>query len=1491
MAKVDLSIKSKQIFGKYLPSVYINRILVYKSKDEETGMSLEDGDYEFDCYLTINFTKGETIAGERYLGPDETTWEGGEDTDKAIGDYILHNLDELYLYGWFSAFEELNDALKKDNLNLQDMFFAFDSPGYDELTSDHPSFPYIMAVMFNLYAYGLDLDGGATWDSVRPEELDDYSPEEVYAIITSNYVDLDSYEKRDIFLDFWGKKTSTDIMPDTTGPWSDDDGTEHTACFLVHFLDYTLALLTEAGSAMGDVPTSADGALPQRHIVYYKIPLKDLVGTIEDPSTWKSFITTSGTRDLEGNEIFQIQNILLKFKVKYEVSDHSSFGAGYLPYQTRLDMMKKVFTLFTVGVDNDTLTTTNHTFYNKNFGDITWEHVLKYNEVPNKEETIFVEAVSEAPYYDVPIQTFDGRYFKPEPVSHQDVVDSINSLIAEHEPNAASDSVLKTNIDNLKSVLETKYNSKDLLPTLQLYRHTFRPKSTGTKSGTFYNDFSPLLNVLNGTVGIQVRLRKKRIYNTRVTDLRGSDYENIYIPAWPNYPYRFNDEESADELTGYVGPLYTGDPDGSGRPSTPGGADPQYYLGNDYIPRAWLKLARSSVLVYPSQGGQSDFYEFLAEGNPFFGRIWEDIRAATLLSYGSETWMDDEGEVYTTIDDTSMITWDEILEIYRRGNTTRTPEAIRMPNDLYADYVVKNRGTFFFDWEKALHTQSNLSHVFDLSRLQRIMHLTVPYKYFKVKDIRFIRKELTLDASYGGDGYEDPETKADANEELMMMTLTMDTDKDYPVGARFYHFSTENEDAGGKSYGYPYVYTFDNYTNEWYGEMLGQHLTQDIIGSSGMPIYDYGATYVDMTAYEGMTGESLEGGSHDYYTKAGTRKWEAWFTTGGDDTVDVEHEGHLGTGAGWEDTYKRFNITAVESEMRALEVKDTSYVKFVNFDVFNKPEAMLRQYNPYVVGGGEDVPTTVLNLDNGKKVKEGYRIMAFEFQDFMDDDVAYYNTYAHEYEDAPGADYTVATGEDDFWATRMEKLQTRSKTDEATSEYYIKIRVEDRSLEFFVSEMLPDLKKVYDAFILEYYSLAQEVCSYNNVAEEYNKFFTDAIWEIESGVAEAGGISESGFACLLAVVYYNAWRELLYKSFSKKATEEASATPEARAIELMMEENRIMGNKIMPPNGTLDQLEEFKINFSTLINLCVPQGDYEESAIPGLEDWGGSYDLRSAGYTHHPVYDRMLQLCGWDADDDDGIDWTTTGMTTSVTEEDRYDSGVIPMLQNIMDNVTDLTFWNSIPIIDLAETNKGRGGNGTIAGDLQLADELAFSIIGEPEIPQEEEEQPESGNEAEGEESANPDGPPPPPSDGNDDTPAKASETSNPVETMDTEGVIYKEPTDQFASLAGQIKSAAQAGILDHAGWATLLQHLGTETDKWWSSGKAVNTETVSTWIFSYLDQKGSKITTGPAIAKIVSISSAYSVYADAWYTWATGGGTPTSTLGARMKSQYPLYI
>ena len=59
----------------------------------------------------------------------------------------------------------------------------------------------------------------------------------------------------------------------------------------------------------------------------------------------------------------------------------------------------------------------------------------------------------------------------------------------------------------------------------------------------------------------------------------------------------------------------------------------------------------------------------------------------------------------------------------------------------YADTVVENKGIFFFDYEKALHTHSKLSYVISPWKIERYLGLHVPWSYFQVKEVRLIRRE------------------------------------------------------------------------------------------------------------------------------------------------------------------------------------------------------------------------------------------------------------------------------------------------------------------------------------------------------------------------------------------------------------------------------------------------------------------------------------------------------------------------------------------------------------------------------------------------------------------------------------------------------------------------------------------------------------------------------------------------------------------------------
>ena len=64
--------------------------------------------------------------------------------------------------------------------------------------------------------------------------------------------------------------------------------------------------------------------------------------------------------------------------------------------------------------------------------------------------------------------------------------------------------------------------------------------------------------------------------------------------------------------------------------------------------------------------------------------------------------------------------------------------------------------------------------------------------------------------------------------------------------------------------------------------------------------------------------------------------------------------------------------------------RTNSYLRFQNFDVMATREyAQLKGFQPY-----EDFSDTY-----GRGPLDGYRVLTFEYRDFMDDDVAYYNTW------------------------------------------------------------------------------------------------------------------------------------------------------------------------------------------------------------------------------------------------------------------------------------------------------------------------------------------------------------------------------------------------------------------------------------------------------------------------------------------------------------------
>ena len=104
MPKINLSVRSDRIFGKYLPSVYIKRVIV---DYEQSDSGLVETTTKFDMELSINFTKDPSFGALALAD---------------VRDWMTEGLDGLYLYTWLSPHKTLNARLEQKKLNLLDLF-------------------------------------------------------------------------------------------------------------------------------------------------------------------------------------------------------------------------------------------------------------------------------------------------------------------------------------------------------------------------------------------------------------------------------------------------------------------------------------------------------------------------------------------------------------------------------------------------------------------------------------------------------------------------------------------------------------------------------------------------------------------------------------------------------------------------------------------------------------------------------------------------------------------------------------------------------------------------------------------------------------------------------------------------------------------------------------------------------------------------------------------------------------------------------------------------------------------------------------------------------------------------------------------------------------------------------------------------------------------------------------------------------------------------
>jgi hypothetical protein len=1144
MPKINLKVNSDRAFGKYLPSVYIDRIIV-SNPILDSGVS-DAGQVTFQVKLAINFT-----------------FDGKDKSVDNVSDWIDEHLKDLYLYAWISPHATLNKALENKNLNLKDLFNAYEDVDASTFTSDKPVYKLVVPEMIesfvnkhiDYFEEGYGKNGGhEIMDSILEDSGGSLTDGLKTLYYFSDHIDLrGSVNQRDSIMNslFYGHGAGGTGEVNMSGPWdaAGEDLPETLTWSKGSFEPYDSPLFADAGSiydtfrgseaerqtliteyytdpyynyswfssndlmringaswldsgASASGGTVSDGVYETSGVpdgesfmkanlskflpfyaydsesdnhVYEKVKLTDLLGSGDTGQLIKREVY-----DDKGNEIIQITDISLDF-----IYDSSSSVNDFLL------MVPKLFFIATVGLDVDVVGEIaggtslgaygGAGIFNNYFGGITFETILTNGSTDDSFSEIFVEAETGAPYDGIPLQALSGKYYAEEPISRSQIINSLGSVIAKYKKENTKDSALLQNINNLQYLLTVYKDSTNLFSEFKRYQKTYPIKSQTAASGRFYNEIVNEMVQFSKKISLQKEVTKKIILNSIVIDLRDTQF----ITTSPT----FSDPSTAFD-TGYFSAADVGDGTGTLFDSsvTDATATAAFESGvgipirleeysDDYIPRMWMSFSRRTRMTSPDLDGT------MAGITNFVGSDYNDLLADYLDKEASYFFADDPGSGVSS----DVLSMAEILTEWEYHTSNRAEMfSDRTGHEIPVDvnFVCENKGFFFFDWEKALHTQSRLAKVLTISKLHRFFGLAVPYKFFDVQNVTMVRVEPEIQIRSVGD---------------------------------------ELEDYGDMDV-YPY------YTSV-------MHMDMDYSSDTGAPYSDYSTHFI---ARSTMSDDGLIDGD-------GVTQW--MFGDYGMPRVKIINED------GEEGSY------------------NSAYLKFINFDV----AASNKDYR--LEGYGRFSPYEDIALQKGYKIRDGYRLMCFKFRDYMDDDVAYYNTI---YDD------------DD---SRHEALQEINPRKNSYTPYNIRIVVKDRSLRFFVQEFVSLLFDTY-AELVEYYSFAEDICSYNNITGVFNQFFIDA-------AIERYATSDTK-PWIKAAFIINSCRQLFFQEF----TAGTDTTTESNIIY----ETVTMVNKFSPEKGTLESLQQFVSEYKRFLMYFSPAvGEMDDIPVDSPPD--------------ALIYDRIQAIC------------------------------------------------------------------------------------------------------------------------------------------------------------------------------------------------------------------------------------------------------------------------
>jgi len=167
----------------------------------------------------------------------------------------------------------------------------------------------------------------------------------------------------------------------------------------------------------------------------------------------------------------------------------------------------------------------------RNIGDITYESIFVDGQVDTEPKVAYID--EEGVYFDeVPLMALNAEYYKPESVTHAEIIDKFNIILSSFDPDPETEIELSGVIDSISYALSVYGEDADILQQLNRIREASPERGSATKTGRLYDQFSSAIAATNRQIKSNDILHKVLYRSPKVIDARGIEaLSNIVAPT------------------------------------------------------------------------------------------------------------------------------------------------------------------------------------------------------------------------------------------------------------------------------------------------------------------------------------------------------------------------------------------------------------------------------------------------------------------------------------------------------------------------------------------------------------------------------------------------------------------------------------------------------------------------------------------------------------------------------------------------------------------------------------------------------------------------------------------------------------------------------------------------------------------------------------------------------------------------------------------------